>query len=71
MRGQVNSALRYLSDDQGGGILPLSDDVMEQLKEKHPEPLGVQLGSLLFDLLRTFLTLCTMRSMETWSGTPL
>ena len=44
----VNSALRYLSDDQGGGILPLSDDVMEQLKEKHPEPQGFQLGSLLF-----------------------
>ena len=48
MTGQVNLALRYLSDDQGGGILPLSDDVMEQLKEKHPEPQGVQLGSLLF-----------------------
>ena len=44
----VNLALRYLSDDQGGGILPLSDDVMEQLKEKHPEPQGFQLGSLLF-----------------------
>ena len=48
MTGQVNSALRYLSDDQGGGILPLSDDVMEQFKEKHPEPQGGQLGSLLF-----------------------
>lgn len=48
MMGQVNSALRYLSDDQGGGILPRSDDVMEQLKEKHPEPQGLQLGSLLF-----------------------
>ena len=48
MTGQVNLALRYLSDDQGGGILPLSDDVMEQLKEKHPKPQVVQLGSLLF-----------------------
>ena len=48
MTGQVNSALQYLSDDQGGGILPLSDDVMEQLKEKHPEPQGFQLGSPLF-----------------------
>ena len=48
MTGQVNLALRYLSDDQGGGILPLSDDVMEQLKEKHPEPQGFQLGSPLF-----------------------
>ena len=51
MTGQVNSALRYLSDDQGGGILPLSDDVMEQLKEKHPEPQGVQLESLVPDTL--------------------
>ena len=41
MTGQVNTALRYLSDDQGGGILPLSDDVMEQLKEKLPEPQGI------------------------------
>ena len=48
MTGQVNWALRYLSDDQGGGMLPLSDDVMEQLQEKHPELQGVQLGSLLF-----------------------
>ena len=48
MTGLVNSALRYLSDDQDGEILPLSDDVMEQLKEKHPEPQGVQLESLLF-----------------------
>ena len=30
MTGQVNSALRYLGDDQSGGILPLSDDVVEQ-----------------------------------------
>ena len=48
MTGQVNSAVRYLSDDQGGGILPFSDDVMEQLKEKHPEPEGLQLECLLF-----------------------
>ena len=25
---QINSALRYLSDVDGGGILPLTDDVM-------------------------------------------
>ena len=38
MSGQINSALRYLSDNQGGGVLPLNDDVMRQLKEKHPNP---------------------------------
>ena len=36
MTGQINPALRYLSDDDGGGILPLSDDVMRQLREKYP-----------------------------------
>ena len=46
--GQINSALRYLSDDDGGGILPLSDDVMRQLREKHPVPQESHLGSLLF-----------------------
>ena len=48
MRGQIHSALRYISDDNGGGILPLSDDVMRQLKEKHPDAQEARLGSLLF-----------------------
>ena len=37
MQGQINSALRYLSDDDCGGVLPLTDDLMRQLHEKHPE----------------------------------
>ena len=36
MQGQINPALRYLSDDCGG-VLPLIDDVMRQLHEKHSE----------------------------------
>ena len=48
MTGQINSALRYLSDDDGGGMLPLSDDVMRQLREKHPVAQEAHLGSLLF-----------------------
>ena len=47
-RGQIHSVLRYLCDDNGGGVLPLSDDVMRQLKEKHPEAQEARLGSLLF-----------------------
>ena len=41
MRGQIHSALRYLCDDNGGGVLPLSGDVMKQLNEstrKHRNP---------------------------------
>ena len=48
MEGQINAALRYLSDNDSKGVLPLSDDVMEQLQEKHPEPQEARLGSLLF-----------------------
>ena len=35
MEGQVNSALRYLSENECGGVLPLTVDVMGQLKDKH------------------------------------
>ena len=48
MQGQINSALRYLSDDDCGGVLPLTDDVMRQLHEKHPEAQEAKLGSILF-----------------------
>ena len=48
MSEQINSALRYLSENDGGGVLPLSDDVMAQLLEKHPNPQEARLGSLLF-----------------------
>ena len=37
MEGQIILALRYLSDDNSGGVLPLTYDVVRQLGEKHPE----------------------------------
>lgn len=48
MEGQINSALRFLNETLSGGVLPLSNDVMTQLKEKHPKPQPAKLGSLLF-----------------------
>ena len=48
MEGQINSALRYLSEDDSGEVLPLTDDVVRQLGEKHPEAQRAKLGSLLF-----------------------
>ena len=48
MEGQINSALRFLSEDGGRGVLPLTDDVMTQLNEKHPTAKEAKLGSLLF-----------------------
>ena len=35
MEGQIKLALRYLSENDGG-VLPLTDDVTQQLREKHP-----------------------------------
>ena len=48
MEGQINSALRYLSEDDCGGVLPLTDDVTRQLIENHPKVQEARLGSLLF-----------------------
>ena len=50
MEGQINSALRYLTEDSCGGLLSLNDDVMKQLHEKHPkaQPAKLGSGSLLF-----------------------
>ena len=41
MRGQIHSALRCLCDDNGGGVLPLSDDVMNNSRKstrRHRKP---------------------------------
>ena len=46
--GQMNSALRHLTDDGCGGVLSLNDDVMKQLHEKHPKAHPAKLGLLLF-----------------------
>jgi len=36
MEGKINSALRYLSEEDCGGVLLLSEHVMRQLMNKHP-----------------------------------
>ena len=48
LEGQINSALRFLSETSNGGVLTLTDDVMTQLKQKHPEPQPAKLESVLF-----------------------
>ena len=48
MEGQINSALRFLSEAESGGVLPLTEDVMRQLREKHSEAQKASLGALLF-----------------------
>ena len=48
LEGQINSTLRYLSEQDSGGILPPTDDVMIQLQDKHPSAQKAQLRSLVF-----------------------
>ena len=48
MEGQISSALRFLNQSLDGVILPLTDDVIRQLREKHPAPQPAKVGSLLF-----------------------
>ena len=48
MEGQIHSALSYLSEEDYGGALPLSEQVMEQLADKHPKAQQAKLCSVLF-----------------------
>ena len=48
MVGQIHSALRYLSEDDCGGVLSLSEQVTKQLTDKHPQEQQAKLGSVLF-----------------------
>ena len=55
MEGQINSAVRFLSDDICGGVLPLTDDVMLQLCQKHPEAQEAKFATLLHGALQEIL----------------
>ena len=55
LEGQINSTLRYLSEQDSGGILPPTDDVMIQLQDKHPSAQKAQLGSLVFGQIEDIL----------------
>ena len=48
LEGQINSTLRYLSEQDSGGILSPTDDLMIQLQDKHPSAQKAQLRSLVF-----------------------
>ncbi|CAB4039975.1 Hypothetical predicted protein, partial [Paramuricea clavata] len=48
LRLYLSIVMKYLSEADCDGVLPLTDDVMRQLQEKHPEAQEAKLGSLLF-----------------------
>ena len=41
--GQINSALRFLSETTSGAVRSLTDEVLSQLKQKHPNPQSAKL----------------------------
>ena len=45
--GNVSAALKLLDSSSSTGLLPLTDEVMEELKKKHPEPAPVNPETLL------------------------
>lgn len=61
MEGQINLTLLYLSEEDCGGVLPLSGDVMKQLTDKNPnaQEASQELCSLV--LLRMSHISCTMK----------
>lgn len=48
MEGKVSAALKLLDSTCATGLLPLTNEVMEQLKQKHPEPAPVEGSPLLY-----------------------
>ncbi len=48
MMGNVNAALRLLSEESDGCVLLLSEEVLRNLQEKHPAPADIQPSSLLY-----------------------
>ncbi len=47
--GKVNAALRLISNQAKGGVIPLSPDVLSQLAGKHPSPAAIDPSALLPD----------------------
>ena len=48
LQGKVNAALKFLSNESGGGVHKVTDNIMNELLNKHPKPAPVEEGSLLF-----------------------
>ena len=48
MHGKVKAALRLLSNEQSGGVLELSENVINALEEKHPHPASIKHDSFLY-----------------------
>ena len=46
-QGKISAALKFLSKESENGVLPTTDKVISELKEKHPDPSSIQPDSLI------------------------
>ena len=48
LQGKINAAVKFLSSENDqGGVLKVSDDVLKDLEMKHPDPALVREDSLM------------------------
>ena len=47
LQGKVNAALKFLTDSSDQGVLPVTDELLNDLKMKHPAPAPIQPNILL------------------------
>jgi len=78
-KGNVNGAIKILTNNMSGGIVPLTDETLNILQEKHPvgEPLNVDIAiqgpikpvhPILFEVIDEDLVLKAARHTEGGSG---
>ena len=47
LQGKANAALKFLTDKSDQGLLPVNDDILRELRLKHPQPAPIQPNILL------------------------
>ena len=47
IQGKTNVGLKFLSNESENGVLEMNDDILRDLKKKHPEPSPISENSLL------------------------
>ena len=55
MEGQVKSAMRFLDRDGNHRVLSLTEEIINQLRQKHPEAQEATLAALLFGPIEAIL----------------
>ena len=48
MEGKISAAIKFLDKESSGGVLKISDEVINELKDKHPTAAPIVDNSLLY-----------------------